>query len=160
MGSKTDVFENKLSDFLWRGQTLTLGTSTATWSAAAPKIWVGLFTAQPTDSTSGTEVIAGGNSYARQNICGSDVVPSLTNVRGTHGTASGASSGTGGTISNENVLTWTNFPGVSVTGFGLFDASTTGNLLEYAALTGGTVAVPAGSTVTFAAGALTVQEDN
>lgn len=160
MASKTNYFENKLSDFLWRGQDLVIGSMTASWSATAPKYWIGLFTAQPTDSAAGTEVTAGGYTYARQNIAGSDAVVSMTNILGTGGESGSISAGTGGTVSTANAITWSNFPGVSVTGFGIFDAVTSGNLLEYAALTGGTVAIPAGSTVTFAAGGLTIREDD
>jgi hypothetical protein len=44
--------------------------------------------------------------------------------------------------------------------FGIFDAITGGNLLEYAAITGAPVLASAGATLTFAAGALTIQEDD
>jgi hypothetical protein len=153
MSALTDYAENKLVDFRFRGQTLVVGGSTATWSAA-PTWYVGLLTAAPTDSTTGTEVTGG--SYARQAI-----VSSLANFAGTQAAGSTtASSGSTGTTSNNGVLTYTNMPACTLVGFGFYDASTAGNLWESAALTGQPIAIAAGATVTFAAGQLTVQVDN
>jgi hypothetical protein len=159
MSSKTDYLENNLTDVFWRGQGLTVGTAKLCWCATAttitpPTFYVGLLTATPTDSTAGTEVTGG--SYARQPI-----VTSLANMAGTQSAGSTvASSGTGGTTSNNAVLTYTNMPASTLTSFGIYDAVTAGNLLEFAALTGQPIAIAAAATVTFAAGALTIQEDN
>lgn len=158
MAAKTDYFENKLSDVLWRGQSLTIGSSTLSWDAA-PTYYVGLLTAAGSDSTAGTEI--SGGSYARQPL-----LASLTNVSGTQAAGSTtASTGTDGTVENNAVLTYTGMPdttGVNaLVEFGIYDAVTGGNLLERAVLNGGTpVQASAGATLTFAAGALTIQEDN
>ena len=165
MSAKTDYFENQLTDAIWRGQSMTIGANKLCWCAAAttvvpPTFYVGLFNVAPTDSTAGTEQTGG--SYARQPI-----VASLANMAGTQAAASTvASSGTGGTTSNNAAITFTNMPDTSIGGtngsvaFGIFDAITAGNLLEYAALTAAPVLASAGATLTFAAGALTMQEDN
>lgn len=159
MSAKTDYFENKLTDFLFRAQTLVIGGSTATWSAA-PTFYIGLLKVAPTDSTGGTEQTGG--SYARQPI-----VASLANMAGTQAAASTiASSGTGATTSNNAAITFTNMPDTSISGtngtvaFGIYDAVSGGNLLEWALLTGQPILASAGATLTFAAGALTIQEDN
>lgn len=153
MTSKTDYFENKLTDVLFRAQSLTIGAQTLSWSAA-PTIYVGLFTITPSDSAAGTECTGG--SYARQPIvCG------LTTMAGTQAAASTtASSGTGGTTSNNAAVTFTNMPACTAVAFGIFDAVTAGNLLEWALLTGQPISIASGATATFAAAALTAQEDN
>lgn len=106
----------------------------------APTPWVGLFTAAPSDAGGGTEV--SGGSYAR--------VDSST----LWGAASGTDMTNDGTIS---------FPTASaswgtVTHFGIFDASTVGNLLAWGAL-GTSKAVGDGDTASFAAGQLTISLD-
>jgi len=145
MAAMTDYLENKIIDWLLRGQTFTPPATT----------YVGLFTVAPTDSTAGTEVSVG--SYARV-----AVTSSLANWAGTQAALStSASSGTGGTTSNNAAIT---FPTATadwgtVVAFGLFDASTSGNLLIYANLTASR-SVTNGSTASFAASALTFQDDN
>ena len=145
MAAMTDYLENKIIDWLLRGQTFTPPATT----------YVGLFTVAPTDSTAGTEV--SGGSYARV-----AVTSSLANWAGTQAALStSASSGTGGTTSNNAAIT---FPTATadwgtVVAFGLFDASTSGNLLIYANLTASR-SVTNGSTAFFAASALTFQDDN
>lgn len=153
MTSKTDYLENKLTDVLFRAQSFAIGAATLSWSVA-PTIYVGFFTITPSDSAAGTESVGG--SYARQPI-----LCSLTSMAGTQAAASTiASSGTGGTTSNNAALTFTNMPASTLVAFGIFDALTAGNLLEYALLNGQPIAIAGGATVTFAAGQLTVQEDN
>lgn len=155
MSSKTDYFENKLTDVLWRGQSLTIGAATLSWSSA-PTFYIGLLTTAPTDSTAGVEVTGGG--YARKPI-----TAALANFAGTQAAASTtASSGTGGTTSNNAAITFDTMPDTTTTtvkAFGIYDAVSGGNLLEYASF-GSAVAASAGATMSFAAGALTIQEDN
>lgn len=159
MASKSDYFENALTDVIWRGQSLTVGTAKLCWCATGTTVtpatfYVALFTATPTDSTAGTECTGG--SYARQSFVGN-----MTNMAGTQSAGSTtASSGTNATTSNNSAITFTNMPACSLTGFAIMDASTAGNVLEYAALTGQPISVASGATVTFNAGSLTVQEDN
>jgi hypothetical protein len=128
MAAFTDFFENKLLDFLFRGAALTgVATATAAAGTGPATLYIGLFTVAPTDSTAGTEV-SGGN-YARV-----AVTSSTTNWAGTQSAGSTtASSGTGGTTSNNSTITF-NTPSANwgtVTSFGIFDASTAGNLLIY-----------------------------
>ena len=154
MSSKTDYFENKLTDVLWRGGTFAVGAATLAWSPSAPTYYVGLTTAASSDNAAGTEVTGG--SYARQPLAAS-----LANMAGTQAAGSTtASSGTGATTSNNAVLTFSGMPACTLVGFAVYDAASAGNPLEYAALTGQPIAVAAGATVTFAAGQLTIQEDN
>lgn len=146
MGAKADYLENKLLDFFLRGQAYTPPAT----------VYVALFTASPSDSGGGTEV--SGGSYARVAVsC------SLANWAGTQAAGSTtASSGTGGTTSNNGTIT---FPAPtaswgSVTAFGAFDASTGGNLLFYAALATPKTINSGDAAPSFAPGALTYQEDN
>jgi hypothetical protein len=145
MAAMSDYLENKLIDYLFRGQSFTTPTG----------LYVGLLTAAPSDTGGGTEV--SGNGYARQNLA-----PSLTNWAGTQAAASTvASSGTSGTTSNNSAIT---FPSPSaswgtVTHFAIYDALTSGNLLFYGSLTISKT-INQGDTVSFPAAALSVQIDN
>jgi hypothetical protein len=146
MGAKTDYLENQLIDYVFRAQAFT----------APATIYVGLFTVAPTDAGGGTEV--SGGSYARV-----AVTSSLANWAGTQSAGSTtASSGTGGTTSNNGAIT---FPAPTanwgtVVAFGLFDASTSGHLLYYANLTTSKTINDGDAAPSFAAAALTVQEDS
>ena len=141
MSAMSDYLENKIVDQLFRGQTAPT-TST---------LYVALLTAAPSDSGGGTEV--SGGSYARV-----AVTSSLANWAGTQSTGSTtASSGTGGQTSNNVAIT---FPTPSagwgtVTHFGIYDASTGGNLLFYGALTISKT-INQSDTVTFPAASLSV----
>lgn len=127
MAAFTDFAENKLIDFLFRGQALGITGATAAAGTGPATLYMALFTTAPTDTGGGTEVTGG--SYARVAI-----TSSLANWAGTQAAASTtASSGSTGTTSNNAAVT---FPtptaawGV-VTSIGVFDASTGGNLLIY-----------------------------
>ncbi len=139
--SATNYLENKLADHLFR---------TTTYSQPAA-LYVGLFTATPSDTGGGTEV--SGGSYARvQNN------PGNANWNGTHGSTTGVSSGTGGQISNAVLLSFPAPTGTwgTVTHFGIFDASSGGNLLFYGALTSSRLIQSGDGAPVFAAGSLTV----
>jgi hypothetical protein len=146
MGAKSDYLENKLIDFIFRGQSYTPPAT----------LYVALLTAAPSDAGGGTEV--SGGSYARVGV-----TASLANFAGTQSAGSTtASSGTGGTTSNNGAIT---FPAPtanwgSVTHWGIYDASSGGNLLYYAPLTTPKTINNGDAAPSFAAGALTVQEDN
>ena len=105
MSAMSDYLENKFLDHF-------LGTSS---TASPSNVYVALHTADPTDAGTGTEV--SGNGYARQAI--------------TFGAASS------GTASNSAV----EFPAASggdfgtITHIGIWDATTSGNLLFHSALT-------------------------
>lgn len=142
----TDYLENKLVDWLMRGQTFTPPAT----------LYVGLLTGACSDSAAGTEV--SGGSYARV-----AVVSSLTAWAGTQSAGSTtASTGTGGTTSNNAGIT---FPtptanwGV-ITHFAIYDASTAGNMLVCQALTAAKTVNNGDAAPTFNAAALTVQIDN
>lgn len=147
MASMTDSLENKLIDFLFRGQAYT---PPATW-------YVGLLTAAPSDSAAGTEVV--GNGYARV-----AVAASLANFAGTQSAGSTtASTGTSGTTSNNGTIT---FPAPSggnwgtVTHLGLYTLASGGDLEFQAALTASRVINDGDTAPNFAIGALTLQIDN
>lgn len=145
-GALTDYAENKIVDAVLRGQTL----------GAPATGYVALYTACPTDSTAGTEVTGG--SYARVAI-----VSSLANWAGTQGAGTTvASSGTGGTTSNNVVIT---FPTPTanwgtVACWGITDAATVGNLWIYSTLTVSKTINNGDAAPSFAAGAATFQADN
>lgn len=121
MAAASDYLENKLIDLVLRGQAFTAPANT----------YVALFTAAPSDSGGGTEV--SGGSYARVTVSGA-----LASWAGTQSAGSTtASSGTGGVTSNNAAIT---FPAPTanwgtITHFGIFDASSGGNLLLHGALT-------------------------
>lgn len=121
MSAMSDWLENGLVDFILRNQALTLPAN----------LHFALFTAAPSDSGGGTEVTGG--SYARVSVA-----RSLANFAGTQSAGSTtASTGTGGVTSNNNAIT---FPAPTanwgvVTHWGVFDASSGGNLVFHGALT-------------------------
>ena len=148
MSAASDFMENTFVDVMFRGQNATINGKTLTWSAA-PTLYFALFTAAPSDSGGGTEVTIGSNAYARASITGS-----LTNFNGTHGTTTGASSGTGGQTSNAvdiNFATPTPAGWGTITSWGIYDAASGGNLLFWGTLTSNKT-INASDTVKFAAG--------
>ena len=158
MAGKSDVLENKLLDFIFRGQTLALTGATATWSAV-PTLYIALGTAAADNSF--TELAASG-AYARAKACAGST-QALTDWNGTHGTTTGASSGTDGIIETAIAVTFptatADWNSASTIGqFAIYDALSGGNLLYSAALTTAR-AVTNGTTASFAAGALSVTED-
>lgn len=130
MAQMTDFFENRLIDFFFRGQALGITGASAAAGTGPTNLFVGLYTAMPTDTGGGTEVAGG--AYARVSVAST-----LANWAGTQSAASTtASTGTSGTTSNNNAVT---FPAPtanwgSIVGFGIFDASTGGNLLMFGSL--------------------------
>lgn len=129
MAGKSDYLENKDLDH-------NLGTTTFTKPTA---VYLGLYTAAPTDAGGGTEV--SGNAYARQAV--------------TFAAASG------GSTSNSGAVT---FPAATPSGWGtivavgIFDALSAGNLLYWAALSPNQV-VGANGVLNFPIGQITVTED-
>ena len=146
MSALSDYLENKIIDHVFRATAYT----------APATMYVGLLTAAPSDTGGGTEV--SGNAYARV-----AVTNGLTAWAGTQSAGSTtASSGTGGTTSNNAVIT---FPTPTPSGWGtvvavgVYDASTAGNLLWYTTLTVSKT-INAGDVVDFPAASLTFQIDN
>lgn len=133
MAGKTNYLEAMILNCLFRTQ--------AAYKPAA--IYIGLFTANPTDAGGGTEV-TGGN-YARQQVAQLDA--NWT-----------APTGTPRLIDNVNPIVWSSVTWTgTVTGWGVFDAVTAGNLLMW--YDSADKVVNSGDTVQFAAGALDIQED-
>lgn len=128
--SKSDYLENKVLDH-----------TTGKTSYTMPAVYVGLYTAAPTDAGGGTE--ATGGSYARKSTAGADWNAAAS-----------------GSTSNANTITFVTASGSwgTVTHFGLFDASTAGNLLRWAALTTSKT-IGTGDVASFPAGNLVITED-
>ncbi len=155
MGALTDFMENKLIDWFFRAQAIGITGASAGAGSGPTTLYVGLLTTTPTDSTAGTEV--SGGSYARV-----AVTSATTAWNNTQGNTTGASTGTDGTTENASAIT---FPAPTATwgtvnGFGIYDASTGGNLLIYAALTTPKTINNGDAAPSFAAGALSIQIDN
>jgi hypothetical protein len=128
--SASDSFENKVIDWLFRGQSLGITGASANVGSGPSTLYIGLTTTAPTDSSGGTEV--SGNNYARVAINST-----LANWAGTQGPGSTTvSTGTSGITSN-NIKVQFNVPSGpwgTVTHFTVRDALVSGNLLFYGAL--------------------------
>lgn len=99
-------------------EKLLLDWMMTTGSATRPTAWyVALYTAAPSDSGGGTEV--SGNGYSRQSV------------------TFDAATSPGGTTSNSGAVTFTAAGGSwgTISHIGIFDASTSGNLLWHGAMT-------------------------
>jgi hypothetical protein len=121
MAALSNYLENNLIDRLLRGQTFTFPTN----------VYFGLLTSAPSDTGGGTEV--SGGSYARVTVAAS-----MANFAGTQGAGTTtASTGTSGTTSNNVNVTFPT-PTASwgvISYVAVYDASTSGNLLLWGALT-------------------------
>lgn len=147
-GALDNYGENKLVDALLRGQAI--GTP-ASW-------YIALYTDTCTEGAVGTEVSTSGTAYARQ-----AVTAALANWAGTQSAGSTtASSGTGGTTSNNAAITWTQSTAAwgNVQSVGFTDAATAGNRWICINLTTPYNVTAAGITVSFPAAALQFQIDN
>jgi hypothetical protein len=125
MAAMSNYLENALINATLRN---TAYTSPAT-------VYAGLFTSDPTDAGSGTEV--SGGSYARKAIAFG--APS-----------NGASVNSGAIEFNQATANWG-----TVTHFAIFDALTTGNMLYHGALTSSKT-IETGDVFKFAASSVTV----
>lgn len=147
MAALSDYLENKLVDFLFRGQTF----------APATTLYVALFTTADNDAGTSRVEVSGG-SYARVAVSSS-----LANWAGTQGAGTtAASSGTSGTTSNNNAITFAapTASWGSVVGMGLFDSATGGNEYCYGTLTAPKTVNNGDPAPSFSAAALSVQIDN
>lgn len=109
-----------------------LGTAS---TSSPADVYVALFTSDPTDAGSGTEVTGG--SYARQ-VAVFDAA-------------------SGGSAANTDEIVFEDLPAATVTHLGVYDAATSGNLLWHGAANS-SQAVGAGNTLTIPAGSLVVSE--
>ena len=124
MADFSDFLENELLDHVFRNAAYTPPAA----------VYLALYTAAPTDAGGGTPV--SGSGYARQAV--------------TFGAASG------GAIANTGAVSFTASGGNfgTVLAVGIFDASTSGNLLAWKAIT--SVAINDGDTLTFPIGDIDV----
>lgn len=156
MTAFSDFAENHLIDWLFRGQAIGITGASAAAGTGPTSLYIALYTANPTDTGGGTEV--SGGAYARVTVASS-----LANWAGTQAPASTvASSGNTGTTSNNIAIT---FPSPSanwgtVTGFGIFDATSAGNLLVWGALTASKTVNNGDAAPSFPIGTLQFQIDN
>lgn len=128
MTAFSNYLENKVLDHTLRGAS---GAYTAPTT-----VYVGLFTSDPTDAGSGTEV--SGGSYARQSV--------------TFGTAasSGSISNTAAVVFATASASWG-----TITHIGILDNSTGGNLMYHGAVTTSKT-ISSGDTFSISIGNLTV----
>jgi len=145
MAALSDFLENRLIDWLLRGQTLPPpGT-----------LHFGLLTVAPTDAGGGTEVSGGG--YARVSVAAT-----LANFSGTQSAGSTTTStGTSGTTSNNVAITFPVPAGNwgTVVALGVYDAATVGNLLFHMALTSPKTVNNGDAAPSFGAGAFSLNFD-
>lgn len=130
MAGFTDYLENALLNHIFEGTAYT-----------QPTVWVGLFTAAPTDASSGTEVV-GGVGYTRI------AAPSWT----------AASSGY---TYNSAAVTFPTATGAgwgTVTYFGVCSSSGGGSILAYSSLTTSKT-IAAGDSASFSTGAIVITLD-
>ena len=104
--SLSNLFETRVLTWLFTGDAVTRPSS----------FYVALFTSNPAEDASGTEVSTSGTAYARQSVTFSVSGNTATNTAAIEFPTATASYGT-------------------VTHVGVYDASTAGNLIAYAALT-------------------------
>lgn len=127
MSSFSDYLENELLDAAFNNGSFAGGAT----------IYMGLYTAAPTDAGGGTEVSGGG--YARQTVAfGAASGGAIANTGAVNFTASGANFGT-------------------VVAVGFFDAASAGNLLAWDEIT--SVVINDGDTLTFAIGDIDITLD-
>lgn len=146
--SLTDYYENVIVDHLFRNTALS--------ESSPASYYVGLLTAACSDSSAGTE--ATGGDYARVGV-----TRATASWKGTHGSATGASSGTNGTISNAAAITFPSPSGANwgtISHFAVYDASTAGNQIICQALTASKTVNDGDAAPAFAIDALTIQIDN
>jgi len=104
--SLSNLFETRVLTWLFTGDAVTRPSS----------FYVALFTSNPAEDASGTEVSTTGTAYARQSVTFSVSGNTASNTAAIEFPTATASYGT-------------------VTHVGVFDASSGGNLIAYAALT-------------------------
>lgn len=146
MAAMSDYLENKLVDHLFRGITFS----------APANMHIGLLTASPDDTGGGTEV--SGGDYARV-----EYDPSYSNWKGTDNEVTNIpSAGNSGSTSNAGAIT---FPAPvddwgHITHFAIYDASTSGNLMFWGALSIPKTVNDGDAAPSFGASSLSIQLDN
>jgi hypothetical protein len=157
MAAMTDFLENKYIDWYFRGQAFGVNGASAGAGSGPTALWVALMTTVDNDGQSAKVEVTGG-SYARVQI-----TSSMANWAGTQGAGTTtASTGSSGTTSNNNVVTFPTPTGDwgRVTGYEIYDAATGGNGQYYTTLTNAKNINNGDPAPTFPAGTLQVQVDN
>ena len=131
MGGFSDYWENKILDHIFGKGSYT-----------PPTIYVGLSTADPTDSGSGLAEPSG-NGYARGQTSASDW----------NSAANGSLDNAGNITFNQATGNWG-----TITHFALFDAATAGNMLAFGALSQ-SKSINESDTARFEAGDLNISLD-
>ena len=131
MGGFSDYWENKILDHIFSKGSYT-----------PPTIYVGLSTADPTDSGSGLAEPSG-NGYARVQTSASDW----------NSAANGSLDNAGNITFNQATGNWG-----TITHFALFDAATAGNMLAFGALSQ-SKSINESDTARFEAGDLNISLD-
>lgn len=130
MSAASNYLELKLLDH-------ALGTASFT---APSNVYLGLFTSDPTDADSGTEVSTSSSAYGRQTI--------------TFDAAASGSAASAATVTfSAATANWG-----TITHIGIYDASTAGNLLFHGAVTTSKT-IESGDTFQVSAGNLTISLD-
>ncbi len=142
-GTMGDVFEKRVMDLIFRND---LASATVPMTLNGTNVWIGLFTATPSDSGGGTE--ATGGSYARVAVARTGA-----GFNAATGTSPTTTANTGTVTFPTATVSWG-----TVTQFGIFDAATAGNLIYWGDL-GTSKLIGVGDTASFAAGALTITQD-
>ncbi len=157
MAAASNKLENCYIDWFFRGQAIGITGASAAAGTGPTSLYIALLTAAPSDTGGGTEV--SGGAYARVTYASS-----LANWAGTQSAGSAtASTGTGGQTSNNNPITFPTPSGANwgvVSHFGIYDATSGGNLLYWGALTTSKTINNGDSAPLFAAGALTITVDD
>jgi hypothetical protein len=136
-GTKSDYLENKMLDHVLGGPDYTRPAT----------VYMGLFTVAPSDSGGGTEASTGvWTNYARA---------AVTNNATNFPAASGGLKSNGTVISFGTASISGTAP--TIVGFGIYDASTAGNLLYWASFTGQVVSN--GSPISIQIGDLQITDD-
>jgi hypothetical protein len=133
-GSKTDAFESRLIDHLFKGGATPALTALST-------VYVALYTAVPSDTTAGTEVV--GSSYVRQAVAAAG----WTHTPGSN------------TVTNAAEVAFAAVTAApyTVVGWAICDAASGGNQLYWGDCP--STAMSVGDIPRFAPGALTITED-
>ena len=129
-GSKTDAFEQRILNLVFKG--------TGTSLTALANNWIALFTVVPSDSSNGTEV--SGLGYIRKQTAPSDWTLSGSQI--TNATEQAFNAATGP---------------YSIVGWGIFDAASGGNLLYWGDTT--LTNLVTGDIARFAPLSITINED-
>ena len=130
MAEMSDYLEEQTLDYVLRGTAFT--------SVPDGNVYVSLHTGSLGSDITGTEVAAGGYTYARQ-LC-------AFNAAGTNAA---------GVTENTAIETWTNLPACTVTHIGIWNHLSAGDLLFHTAVDSSKT-VANGDTISIAVGAITV----